>query len=280
MTPNRLHFLLQSNLVNEEDQTPYLTALEATQLAYPDRMSWSQVKLVPFGGTVEPEADYGPCVFPIGSTSMLAASRRYGWTPGVVYDETTFHFDAWRDNWGAANLINGTAATLAFSDGVWYPSMALEGGAEERVFIRPAQDLKTFTGHVTTVAEWKAWIERVRKGQTSLEAQELRLDTRVIVAPVKTITREWRTWVVDGKVRAASQYAFYGQRVREAHAPLDVLLLAQRVIDYWTPADAFVLDIGEVDSKLGIVEVNTLNSSGIYAADMASVYGALVKLYS
>ena len=55
-----IHFLLQQNLVNEEDQGPYLAALEVTQRAYPDRMSWSQVKLVPFAGTIEPERDYGP----------------------------------------------------------------------------------------------------------------------------------------------------------------------------------------------------------------------------
>ncbi len=276
---NRLHFLCQSNLVNEEDQAPYLAALEATQLAYPDRMSWSMVKLVPFAGTVEPEADYGPLVFPIGSTSMLAASRRYGWTPGVIYDEKTFHFDAWRDNWGAANLINGTAATLAFGNGVWHG-----GGVDEqteRVFIRPAQDLKTFTGHVTTVAEWKAWIERVRAGEKSLEAQELTLNTPVIVAPVKTITREWRTWVVGGKVVAASQYALYGKRIREAHAPLDVLMFATRLASYWQPAAAFVLDVGEMeDGSLGLVEINTLNSSGIYAAEMHWVYNALVRLYT
>lgn len=269
-----IHFLLQSNLVNEEDQAPYVAALDATKAAHPDRMTWSYVKLVPFAGTIEPEADYGP-VFPIGSTSMLTASRRYGWTPGVIYDPDTFHFTAWRDNWGAANLINGEAEVCRFGR---IPGVSKAWG--DRVFIRPAQDLKTFTGCVMDLPDLWAWQERVATGEKSIEAQELTSETPVIIAPVKTITREWRTWIVDGKLVAYSQYAERGKRVRRRYTPWDVRRFAERLASYWQPAPAFVLDVGEVDGRLGLVEINTINSSGIYDADMVSVYDALVRLYA
>jgi hypothetical protein len=271
-----LHFLLQSNLVNEEDQAPYVSALEATQAAHPGAMSWSYVKLIPFAGTIEPEADYGPRVFPIGSTSMLAASQRYGWTPGVIFDPLTFRFEAWRDHWGAANLINGDAKVTRFGDaGVKIQT------SEDRVFIRPCEDLKAFTGCVVTGKELDAWIGRVWKGsQSTQDSPLLTMHTSVVVASVKTITREWRTWIVDGELVAFSQYAEHGKRVRRRFTPLEVRTFAQQAAHWWQPADAFVLDIGEVDGKLGIVEVNTLNSSGIYSADMAAVYSALVRLYA
>lgn len=274
MTTPRLTVLLQSNLVNEEDQQPYVTALEATKARYPDRMDWSYVKLVPFAGTVEPERDYGPLVFPIGSTSMLAASQRYGWRPGVVYDAATFRFEAWRDHWGAANLINGDAVVTTFGAAKVFDDI--------EAFIRPCEDLKAFTGCVVSIDGLLAWQQRVYDGcQSTQDSPLLTMATPVVVAPVKTITREWRTWIVNGVVKASSQYAEYGQRVRKQETPSSVRVFAERLAQYWSPGLCFCLDVGELeDGSLGLVEINTLNSSGVYAADMAPVYGAIVEAFT
>lgn len=265
---SNLHFLLQSNLVSGEDQDFYVSALDAVKSSH--GITWSFVKLVPFAGIVEPDADYGPRVFPIGSTSMLAASRRYGWNPGVIYDPVTFRFEAWRDNWGAANLINGDAKTCFFG----------AAATDDHCFIRPCEDLKAFTGTVTSKKELLAWQERVNVGcQSSQDSPLLTMATPVVVAPVKTITREWRTWIVNGELMAYSLYRQHGKRVRDRFTPLNVREFAKRLADYWQPAAAFVLDVGELeDGTLGLVEINTLNSSGIYAADMAPVFAALAEL--
>lgn len=271
---NHLHFLLQSNLVNEEDQAPYIAALDTVQAR--GLATWSYVKLVPFAGTVEPEFIlHGRKVFPIGSTSMLAASQRYGWTPGVVFDPLTFRFEAWRDNWGAANLVNHDAKVTVFGNA------GAKVEYDDSVFIRPCEDLKAFSGLVITGEELEVWQMKVAEGQqsTSYDSQLLKLSTPVIVSPVKAITREWRTWVVGGEVVAWSQYAYHGQRARTRDVPANVLSFAQRLADYWCPADCFVLDVGEVDGKLGLMEVNTLNSSGIYEGDMIAVYSAIADLY-
>ncbi len=266
-----IHYLLQSNLVSEEDQQPYIDALNTVQSK--GLATWSYVKLVPFAGTIEPE--WVPCgrkVFPIGSTSMLAASQRYCWNPGVVFDPVTFRFEAWRDHWGAANLVNGDAYVSAFGD-------VEEGG---RVFIRPCEDLKAFSGLVISGDDLADWQTRVVSGYGTSEydSRLLKTSTPVIVSKVKTITREWRTWVVSGKVIAYSQYARNGKRERVRVTPLDVRAFAQRLADYWCPADCFVLDVGEVDGKLGLMEVNTMNSSGIYDGNMVDVYSAIAALYS
>lgn len=269
---NQLHFLLQSNLVNEEDQAPYIAALDAVQSA--GLATWSYVKLVPFAGTVEPEfIPHDRKVFPIGSTSMLAASQRYGWTPGVVFDPLTFRFEAWRDHWGAANLVNGDAHVCPFGN-----AKALHDGS---VFIRPCEDLKAFSGMVISADKLEDWQIRVHEGEqsTTYDSGLLKLSTPVVVSQVRTITREWRTWVVGGDVVAWSQYARNGKRECNRYTPWDVRVFAQRLADYWCPADAFVLDVGEVDGKLGLMEVNTLNSSGIYEGDMVAVYSAIADLY-
>ncbi len=141
-----MHYLLQSNLSTEEGQTPFVRALDILKQRF-DSASWSFVKLVPFAGTVEPEADYGPKVFPLGSCSMLAASRLYNWSPGVVYDEKTFRFEAWREVYGARNLINGDAEVTLFG----------KVKANEKVFMRPCQDLKAFTGLTLNPDKLEEW---------------------------------------------------------------------------------------------------------------------------
>lgn len=265
-----LRFLLQSNLASEEEQKPFIAALDAVRASH--GVTWSYVKLIPFAGTVEPEQDYGPCVFPIGSTSMLTASRIYGWTPGVVYRDETFRFEAWRDGWGANNLVNGDGEVTFFGK-------AKAASLTAKVFIRPCQDLKAFTGHVIDGGNLLEWQERVHAGEQSTRTLQLEMSTPVVVAAPKTIFREWRLWVVADKIVAASQYGVHGRREPSPGAPLDVRVFAERMVDRWVPEKAFVLDIAETASGLGVMEVNTLNSSGIYAASMAPVYRALAELY-
>ncbi len=266
-----IHYLLQSNLSTEEGQLPFTTALNHL-IAARKTASWSFAKLVPFAGTIEPETEARRAgkVFPLGSVSMTKASAIYGWTPGVVYDPLTFTFEAWRANWGAANLLNGQAVVTRFGD----------AKATEKVFMRPCQDLKTFTGLTLNPDELEDWQYRTWKGeQSSRDSIDLRLDTPVIVAPVKVITREWRTFVVGGKVVAWSQYAHLGRRDRSAQVDQDVIDYAQARVNEWQPAACFVLDIGETSEGLGVIEVNTLNSSGVYESDLKATLLAIEDLY-
>ncbi len=104
--------------------------------------------------------------------------------------------------------------------------------------------------------------------------------TPIVVAPLKEIIREWRTFVVNGRVVGSSLYAQFGERFRSSEVEERVIQFAQSMVDNWQPAPIFVLDIGEIKDKgLGIIEVNTLNSSGIYEADMRMVYSAIDNFY-
>jgi hypothetical protein len=264
-----MHWLLQSNLSTEEGQRPFVDALN-NLVAQEPTASWSFVKLVPFAGTVEPERDYGPKVFPLGSTSMTTASRIYGWSPGVIFDPDTFRFEAWRDHWGRANLINGDGVVTWFGNAV----------AIDKVFMRPCMDLKAFTGLTLNPDQLVDWQRRVADGEQSTRTEMLSLTTPVLVAPVKVILREWRFFVVNGVVVSGSQYAHLGRRDRSAQIDSDVWEFARDMVAIWQPAACFVLDIGETaGGRLGIVEVNTLNSSGVYLSDFNAVVLAIERFY-
>ena len=263
-----MHYLLQSNLSTEEGQRPFVDALEKL-CTNRKTATWSFVKLVPFAGTIEPERDYGPKVFPLGSTSMTKASEIYGWNPGVVYDPLTFRFDAWRAAYGSANLINGDAEITVFG----------KVKATEKIFLRPVKDLKEFTGLTLNPDELEDWQTRVWEGEQSTHTQQLTMSTPVVVASAKVILHEWRCFVVGGRVVAQSQYAEYGKRQRNANVAADVIAFAQKLVDIWQPAKCFVLDVGETKDGLGMVEINTLNSSGVYECDFHAVVEALENLY-
>ncbi len=265
-----MHYLLQSNLSTEEGQKPFVEALN-TLAAQMETASWSFVKLVPFAGTIEPEAEAlrPGKVFPLGSTSMTTASRIYGWTPGVVFDPATFRFEAWRDNWGAENLINGDGVVSFFG----------AAKASEKVFMRPCEDLKAFSGLTLNPDELEDWQRRVFDGEQSTRTSQLLMETPVVVARAKVILREWRFFVVGGKVISGSQYAAYGRRDRCATIDVDVWNYATRMVERWQPAQCFVLDIGATDDGLAIMEVNTLNSSGVYESDFTKVMLAIERFY-
>ncbi len=263
-----MHWLLQSNLSTEEGQRPFTEALDHLVSVRPTA-SWSFVKLVPFAGTVEPLAPAGKRIFPLGSTSMTTASQIYNWDPGVIYDPVTFDYSAWLKGWGRENLINGDGEVCFFG----------AAKATEKVFMRPTQDLKAFSGLTLNPDELEDWQQRVFDGESSTRTAMLTMATPVLVAPVKVILREWRFFVVDGALRGWSQYAAHGRRDRDGDVPPDVRAYAQKLVDQWQPAACFVLDIGETKDGLGAIEVNTLNSSGVYACDVRAIFTAIEDFY-
>ena len=51
-------------------------------------------------------------------------------------------------------------------------------------------------------------------------------------------------------------------------------------ISEWQPHDSFVIDIADTEKGLKVVEINTLNSCGFYAADIQKLLIALETEYS
>ena len=141
-----MHYLLQSNLSTPEAQAPYVAALESAKTTRP-RLTWSYMKLIPFAGRIEPEADYGARVFPFGSASILMASRHYGWTPGVIFDDATFCFSAWCERWGRSYLVNHDAEITTFG----------QVRTATKVFMRPDADSKAFTGGLIDANKLLDW---------------------------------------------------------------------------------------------------------------------------
>lgn len=97
-------------------------------------------------------------------------------------------------------------------------------------------------------------------------------DSEICIAPLKTIYAEYRVLFCDGEIIGSSRY----RPSVHYSVPIDVLEYAKFMQEIWQPHDVFVMDIGETDRGLKIVECNCINGAGWYDADYASIVYALV----
>lgn len=263
---NDITWVLQKGAIGARDYGRLITEIHARG----ERLE--EVSVIPFihePAGVLPEIS-GPCLV-YGFSGLLTLARREGWGP-AGWDGEGFESAAVSRALGPLALNSDAVLTT------WSQSAitAREAGWT-RVFVRPNAETKEFAGRVTNVEELTEWVERLH-AVNYFEAQ----DSEAIVAPAQRLGREWRLFVVGKRVVASSQYAQAGEGVRGDAAPTEVISFANAVLELYAPAPAFVLDIAEVEVKGGsalrVVELNSINSSGFYNADVGSILAALSDL--
>lgn len=201
----------------------------------------------------------GPIVVYGSYTLALIAATR-GWTPGSFVNDNFTH-EAWVHGWGAERLLNGDAVVCRLDE----IESALRG--RENVFLRPLEDTKSFSGMVQGHDEALWWAESVIKAKSA----QLHSATEIVVASTRSILAEYRLFVVDGRVVTSSLYKMGQRIISDPYTPQAVLDFAERCIELWVPDRAFVLDIAETPEGFCIIEVNNINSAGVYAANVSQL---------
>lgn len=261
-----MHWVLQENLFQERERAQIRAAVERWGLPY------SLHKVVPFSGDlIPPPQPLAPKVICLGSYSMRHTARRKGWTPGV-YDLEGCSFVEQHRRWGD-RMLNADSRVVPFSD----------AAIERATFVRPVEDTKVFAGRVFEPDELGAWREKVaalgKAPDSSLDG-----DTLVQLSEPKELYVEIRYWIVGGRIAGRSQYRRGGRVVYSPDVDDRYDRFVEEVIDDrpgaggWQPRRAFVLDVAETADGLRIVEINTLNSAGFYAADIQRIVLALEEL--
>jgi hypothetical protein len=257
-----MHWLLQENIFNEAAWGKLIETFERFDIPY------SEHKVIPFIGELLPEPPDDKNIICFGSYSMRHSAKKYGWTPGV-FDLQDQSFDKQLIHWGD-NMLNADSQVCKFKDAQWT--------AGEQRFVRPCDDSKYFAG---AVFEWEEFMEW-QKNVCVLEldyGNSLTPDTMIQIAPLKKIYTEYRCWVVNGRIVTCSLYK-RGNRVVYENMDGDVGHTAREFASKflvgkpamppysWEPAAAFCLDVCETSEGWKIVEINTINSCGFYAADI------------
>jgi hypothetical protein len=265
-----MHWLLQQNALTRE-----LDLFETiTRTLDAGSVPWTPVRALSFTDKIVavdedvngkelddiPDLDIsieGP-IMVYGSYTLALIAAKKKWTPGAFVNENFTH-DALANGWGKERMLNGDALICRLDE----IQGALHG--RENVFLRPFEDTKSFSGMVQSRDEALWWAENVVKANGTM----LNSNTKIVVASTRTIIAEYRLFVVDGRVVTSSLYKLGNSVILDTYTPPQVLDYAKRCIELWVPDRAFVLDLAETPEGIRIIEVNNINSSGVYAANVS-----------
>lgn len=257
-----MHYVIQENLYAEQGLTDFVHTLDRLSLPH------SIHKVVPFVGELIPDIDPPNPVIVIGAYGMRKIAAKKGWIPGA-FCNSNLDYEVCVANWGD-HMLNANAVFCRFDE---VPER------KDCFFMRPAEDSKTFAG---AIFEWDEYVDWRRRVVDLGEDTGLTLTaaTRVMVSKPCFIEREYRLWVVDGKVVTSSVYKVGGFVLYDSLVEPRIIEYGEHVVRQWQPDRAFVLDIcmvdtGRVMAELKIVEVNCLNAAGLYAANVGRLIEAL-----
>lgn len=261
-------WLLQNNFIrnHDTDQVGLITrALDEREIAY------QLVNVIPFSDEMEVIYSYNvdgelpEKTIPYGATKLTKYAGRLTNWKGNFFVPETFRVDRWLKE--RNDMLNSDAEIMTVAD-----AMVKFGRIDNESvwFIRPLEDLKAFSGTVTTAEEIGKWLNSIESGNFSFSP-----DTLVTIAAPKIIKAEWRYFVVDGKVVDGSIYMLRGYRLVQREKDPAVLAEAQTFADKWLPHPTCVMDLALTEDGVKVIEFNAFNSSGFYYHDIPKIIYAV-----
>ena len=190
----------------------------------------------------------------------------------VWYDEDQFNQLFYSRIIPKELLLNGNATFGKFGYLKDFPM-------KEEMFVKPSKDLKAFAGII--VPKGKTIYEEVYSHQLSSNFADNPDDEVIMIAPLKEIVKEYRNFVINGKIVDSSIYKI-GPKVTY-EVPTDFELEQLRdfldvLKDYYEPHSAYVVDFAKLeDGSLELIEYNCINCAGMYAVDRRKIFNALIN---
>ena len=190
---------------------------------------------------------------------------------GLFFDEETFSMENYMKIWGKY-MLNSDAKITTFN------KFTSESHDDESLwFIRPDADDKSFNGVIMTFREIKEWSNTFQM----VDNVTLNGQTKIVVGEPYNIKKEWRNYIVDGKVVTSSKYR---ENFRLSKSSEDV---PQEMIDFvedrckeYMPHKIFAMDIALCGDEYYIIECGCINSVGLYAADVSKFVKAITDYVS
>lgn len=208
--------------------------------------------------------DVGACVIFRGSFPLIRQIQlHHGWIPGGWCAFDRLDCQAYYPHFKRF-LLNQDHTILTGMEAIERGEEIYEKlGVEDEVFIRPSACSKLLTGR------------RVHRDDFARALAPTKYDpeTKIVIAPPREIDREWRLVIAEDHVIAASQYAVQGAVAFERGCPPSVSGFVEHILDAaaWRPEELFVMDIGECEGDLWLIELNSFSCSGLYHCDMRPI---------
>ena len=216
------------------------------------------------------------CVFFFGSLQMARKIvREKKWRPGAFLTLENYRCEVYYPH--MERFLFNTPYTLLPLDQALATKEELEAkyGGHGCLFIRPDSGFKTFTGQVFEMKTMQEEFEKL------MSFYDFPASTKVLVSSPKDIKNEYRIFVVDGAIVAASRYRKNRKLDVSRTVPGDVHELVYEVMEEFTfrPDPAWVIDVCEdSDGKLWILEIGSISCCGIYGAKAKAIVEGITNL--
>ena len=250
-----IQYVVQSNLVGWEKQK------QIAQGVLDSGAKLFELQVIPFTEDIifpNTPPDKAFPIVPLGSTKLVKLAQNENWN-GIFYNEN-FKMSVFNKN--RTDMLNQNADFFSVKHMEYfirhithyYPEKN-----EQLKFIKPDEDLKSFSGKVSTYSEMRDWCNSKDNNNPDLD-----INTVVAIADPVNILFEWRCFVVGGEVVTATMY-------KDFHHPKKVYDIVefhlkpfQMFADKWLPHECCVMDIAHTDIGYRVIEFNCLNCAGFY----------------
>lgn len=257
-----MKFLIQHNLLSEGQLMDIKRGLDAYKLPH------KFVGLIPFTQEIRTNKPLeGDAFIPYGSTSFIKTAQKEGWT-GLCFNEATFDAAVWSAyRWDMMNKGN----TMRVDEAIEF----LKGPMTPRVkFLRPADDLKKFSGMVDTSENLRQFLMRALEAENTETGASISPSDMVLISKPMEIFAEYRFFIVGGRIVDGRRYKLRGDLLPGAvdkHTDHIARILASK----WLPHRNCVMDLAHTENGLEVIEFNCINASGFYGHNVGVIFREL-----
>jgi hypothetical protein len=192
---------------------------------------------------------------------------------GLFFDEETFSMENYNKVWGDY-MLNGPNDSKVTT----FKEFGKENHSDDTLFFcRPDADDKSFCGDVRTFADIKGMLSNM----TIAENVILNEDTKILVSTPYNITKEWRNYIVDGKVVTSSMYRKNFKLNKDGKdIPADMIKFVEDRCKEYMPHKIFAMDIALCGGDYYIIECGCMNSVGLYASNISEMVKSVSEFVS
>jgi hypothetical protein len=253
-----IRWVIQNNLIAENDLKVIQNSCKNIGVEF------EEVLVVPFSSELPKFTLDNKTNIYYGSTTFMNNIYNQLDKPiGLFYNHETFTMENYIEKWGEYMLNSESKIVTVFD----ILAIGYEDN-ETEYFVRPNGDGKEFDGQVMKLKDLSPFLERHLKYDSSIT-----VNTKILVGPAYNIKKEWRNYIVDGKVVTSSLYREnFNLKKSNSDIPDSMLKFVEERLTEYQPHDNFAMDIAVTnDGTYYIIECGCLNSVGFYHADISKI---------
>lgn len=184
------------------------------------------------------------------------------WFPCLWADFDKLKCQSYYSNWGKY-ILQSNYAFIPLAEIIRRKEWVYKifGNKDNQVFIRPDDNVKSFSGEVVHIDSFDRFIKNANFYGDNLS-------TLSVVSEPINILQEYRFIIADNKVLTGSLYR--NNKHIEYNSKYDNFAaeFAEEVAKEYSPHRIYIMDIAKIENGYKLVEIGSVNMAGLYACDL------------